>query len=144
MENKNLKNNNNNTVKILSILLGIAFFIILILVGIIVYLLVTAKTCDNEIYIDKEGEIHVNIPTEEKEVTHEQLERAKQEIIANGNYDTDSNGNPLVYWNTDGTKYHINNNCPYLHSTDEIMYGTLEAAFQKGITDACRICIRPR
>ena len=137
------KNDQNNIVKTLSILLGVAFFIILILVGILIYLLATKETCDVEIYKDGNGEIKINVPTPTATpISNEYLTHAKQEIIANGNYDTDSSGEPLVYWNSHGTKYHINKNCQHLHKDEEIMYGTLETSFKKGLTQPCRICIK--
>ncbi len=116
------------------------------MIGILVYVLVTKKTCDIEINNDDNKEIQIKIPIEEKEtITKEKLEMAKQEIIESGNYDVDFDGEIVVYWNTNGTKYHIDKNCPHLHNDNspEIMYGTLKAVFQKGITDPCRICIKP-
>ena len=142
MDNKNNHKSNSNTVKTLSILLGVAVFIIVVLTGIIVYLLVTKETCDIEICEDGGGNIQVQIPaTKEKTITKDQLEAAKQEIIANGNYDVNDNGEPIVYWTKDSTKYHIDKGCGHLNG-DEIYSGTIEAAFQQGLTEACRSCIK--
>ena len=78
-------------------------------------------------------------------VSSEQLAAAKAEILANGNYDTDKDGNPVVYWVTNSKKYHINSECSAINrsnSTGDIYRGTIEAAYQKGLTEPCRICIK--
>ena len=78
-------------------------------------------------------------------VSSEQLQAAKNEILANGNYDTDEKGNPVVYWVEHSKKYHINSNCSAINrsnTSDTIYQGTLEAAYQKGLTEPCRICIK--
>ena len=78
-------------------------------------------------------------------VSSEQLERARQEILANGNYDVDEKGNPVVYWVEHSKKYHINSNCSAINrsnSKGDIYQGTIDAAYQKGLTEPCRICIK--
>ena len=78
-------------------------------------------------------------------VSSEQLEAARQEILANGNYDVDENGNPVVYWLANSRKYHINANCSAINrsnTTDTIYQGTIDAAYEKGLTEPCRICIK--
>ena len=78
-------------------------------------------------------------------ISSEQLEAAKAEILANGNYDVNKDGEPVVYWLEHSKKYHINSNCPAINrsnTSDEIMRGTIEAAYQKGLTEPCRICIK--
>ena len=78
-------------------------------------------------------------------VSSEQLANAKAEILANGNYDTDKDGNPVVYWVANSRKYHINSNCSAINrsnSSSDIFRGTIEAAYQKGLTEPCRICIK--
>ena len=80
-------------------------------------------------------------------VSKEAIEAAKQEVIANGNYDRDAEtGEPIVYWVTNSKKYHINSNCQHINksnnATDEILSGTLEDAFQRGLTEPCRTCIK--
>ena len=78
-------------------------------------------------------------------VSSEQLENARAEILANGNYDVDENGKPIVYWLEHSKKYHINSNCSAINrsnTTDTIYSGTIDAAFQKGLTEPCRICIK--
>ena len=80
-------------------------------------------------------------------VSSEQLEAAKAEVIANGNYDRDEKtGEPIVYWVTNSKKYHINSKCQHINrsnnTSDEIMAGTLEDAFQRGLTEPCRTCIK--
>ncbi len=78
-------------------------------------------------------------------VSSEQLQAAKAEILANGNYDTNDKGEPVVYWVANSKKYHINSSCSAINrsnSTGDIYRGTIEAAYQKGLTEPCRICIK--
>ena len=78
-------------------------------------------------------------------VSSEQLEAARAEILANGNYDTNDAGEPVVYWVQNSKKYHINSNCSAINrsnSTSDIFRGTIDAAYQKGLTEPCRICIK--
>ncbi len=78
-------------------------------------------------------------------VSSEQLEAARAEILANGNYDTNEKGEPVVYWVQNSKKYHINSSCSAINrsnSTSDIFKGTIDAAYQKGLTEPCRICIK--
>ena len=79
-------------------------------------------------------------------ISSEQLEAAKAEILANGGYDTDKDtGEPIVYWVTNSKKYHIRSTCSAINrsnTSDTILAGTIEDAFQKGLTEPCRICIK--
>ena len=78
-------------------------------------------------------------------ISTEQLEAARAEIIANGNYDTNDKGEPVVYWVKNSKKYHINKECSAINrsnSTGDIYRGTIDAAYQKGLTEPCRICIK--
>ncbi len=78
-------------------------------------------------------------------VSKEQLEAARAEILANGNYDTNDKGEPVVYWVQNSKKYHINSGCSAINrsnSTSDIFKGTIDAAYQKGLTEPCRICIK--
>lgn len=81
-------------------------------------------------------------------VSSEQLEAAKAEILAQGadKYDVDpKTKEPIVYWLEHSTKYHINKNCQHINrkgTSDEMKYGTIEAAFQNGLTEPCRTCIK--
>ena len=78
-------------------------------------------------------------------VSSEQLEAARAEILANGNYDTNDKGEPVVYWVKNSKKYHINSNCSAINrsnNTSDIYRGTIDAAYQKGLTEPCRICIK--
>ncbi len=78
-------------------------------------------------------------------VSSEQLEAARQEILANGNYDTNDAGEPVVYWVQNSKKYHINSSCSAINrstNVSDIYRGTIDAAFQKGLTEPCRICIK--
>lgn len=78
-------------------------------------------------------------------ISSEELQAAKAEILANGNYDTNKDGEPVVYWVANSKKYHINSDCPSINrsnSTSDIYRGTIEAAYQKGLTEPCRICIK--
>ncbi len=75
----------------------------------------------------------------------EQLEAARAEILANGNYDTNANGEPVVYWLEHSKKYHINKDCSAINrsnTSDEIKRGTIDAAYEHGLTEPCRICIK--
>jgi len=78
-------------------------------------------------------------------VSSEQLQAAKAEILANGNYDTNDKGEPVVYWVANSKKYHINSKCSAINrsnNTSDIFKGTIDAAYQKGLTEPCRICIK--
>ena len=78
-------------------------------------------------------------------VSSEQLQAAKAEILANGNYDTNDKGEPVVYWVQNSKKYHINKECSAINrsnSKSDIFRGTIDAAYQKGLTEPCRICIK--
>ncbi len=78
-------------------------------------------------------------------VSSEQLESARQEILANGGYDTNDAGDPVVYWLEHSKKYHINSDCPAINrsnTSDTIKRGTIDAAYENGLTEPCRICIK--
>ena len=78
-------------------------------------------------------------------VSKEQLEAARAEILANGNYDVNSKGEPVVYWLEHSKKYHINKDCSAINrsnTSDEIKRGTIDAAYEHGLTEPCRICIK--
>ena len=78
-------------------------------------------------------------------VSSEQLEAARAEILANGNYDTNDKGEPVVYWLEHSKKYHINKDCSAINrsnTSDEIKRGTIDAAYEHGLTEPCRICIK--
>ena len=79
-------------------------------------------------------------------ISSEQLEAAKAEILANGGYDTDKDtGEPIVYWVKNSKKYHIHSTCSAINrsnTSDTILAGTIEDAFQKGLTEPCRLCIK--
>ena len=78
-------------------------------------------------------------------VSSEQLEAARAEILANGNYDKNDAGEPVVYWVQNSKKYHINKECSAINrstNVGDIYRGTIDAAFQKGLTEPCRICIK--
>ncbi len=78
-------------------------------------------------------------------ISSEQLEAARQEILANGNYDVNDAGEPVVYWVKNSKKYHINKECSAINrsnSVGDIYRGTIDAAYQKGLTEPCRICIK--
>jgi len=78
-------------------------------------------------------------------VSSEQLEAARAEILANGNYDVNDKGEPVVYWVQNSKKYHINSSCSAINrsnNTSDIFRGTIDAAYQKGLTEPCRLCIK--
>ena len=80
-------------------------------------------------------------------VSSEQLEAARAEILAQGadKYDVNDAGEPVVYWVQNSKKYHINKECSAINrstNVGDIYRGTIDAAFQKGLTEPCRICIK--
>lgn len=75
-------------------------------------------------------------------VSAEQLQRAEAEVLANGNYDTNDAGEPVVYWAEHSKKYHIDKDCRAFSNSDTVYKGTVKAAYEKGLTDPCRICIK--
>ena len=134
-----MENNEKNKAisKKINVLISISIVIVLLLVAGLVYLL----------FFNGGDKGKDNSPTPTPTVTPIPLSlinAAKEEIIANGNYDTDINGEPIVYWTKDSTKYHININCPQLQGDDTIYSGTVEAAFQRGLTEPCRVCIKKK
>lgn len=74
-------------------------------------------------------------------ISVEQLENAEKEVLATKNFDTDKNGNAVVYWATHSKKYHVDSNCPALKNSETVFQGTVKAAYQKGLTEPCRRCI---
>ena len=74
-------------------------------------------------------------------VSSEQLQRAEQEVLATGNYDVNENGEPVVYWAEHSKKYHVNKDCRAFSNSDTVYKGTVKAAYEKGLTEPCRICI---
>lgn len=67
-------------------------------------------------------------------VSSEQLENARKEVIAEVGVDK-------VYWAKTGKKYHVDPDCPAFSQSEEIYEGTVEDAFERGLTDPCRRCI---
>ena len=74
-------------------------------------------------------------------VSQEQLSRAEQEVLLSGNYDTNEDGEPIVYWAEHSKKYHVDKDCPALQNSENVYFGTVRAAYEKGLTDPCRRCI---
>ena len=66
--------------------------------------------------------------------------------MANGGYEKDENGNDVVFWVKNSKKYHIKHDCPAINNVnnvdDYISSGSLKAAFQHGLTEPCRRCIK--
>ena len=79
-------------------------------------------------------------------VSQEALDRANEEIMANGGYEKDENGNDVVFWVKNSKKYHIKHDCPAINNSnnveDYIRSGSLKTAFQNGLTEPCRRCIK--
>ncbi len=79
-------------------------------------------------------------------ISQEDLQRADAEIMANGGYAKDENGNDVVFWVKNSKKYHIRKDCPAINNVnnveDYIRSGSLKAAFQNGLTEPCRRCIK--
>ncbi len=74
-------------------------------------------------------------------VSVEQLEQAEKEVLATENFDTNKDGEAVVYWATHSKKYHVDKNCPALQNSDDIFMGTVKAAYEKNLTEPCRRCI---
>ena len=78
-------------------------------------------------------------------VSKEQLANAKAEILATGDYETNENGEIVVYWLPHSTKYHLHSTCTHLNragTSSEIIRGTLEQAYAEGLTEPCRTEIK--
>lgn len=79
-------------------------------------------------------------------ISQEDLQRADAEIMANGGYAKDDDGNDVVFWVKNSKKYHIRKDCPAINNSnnveDFIRSGSLKAAFQNGLTEPCRRCIK--
>ncbi len=78
-------------------------------------------------------------------VSIEDLQHAKEEIIANGDYETNDKGEIVVYWLPHSTKYHLHSTCTHLNragTSSEITRGTLEQAYAEGLTEPCRTEIK--
>ncbi|MBR4178138.1 MAG: hypothetical protein IKR57_02175 [Bacilli bacterium] len=74
-------------------------------------------------------------------VSSEQLERAQKEVLATGNYDTNEDGEAIVYWAEHSKKYHVDKDCPALQNSENVYFGTVKAAYEKKLTEPCRRCI---
>lgn len=74
-------------------------------------------------------------------ISQEQLAIAEQEVLASGNYDTNDAGEPIVYWAEHSKKYHVDKDCPALQNSENVYFGTVKAAYEKGLTEPCRRCI---
>ena len=74
-------------------------------------------------------------------VSMEQVEHAQREVEAMGNFDTNADGQAIVYWAQHSKKYHVDKNCPALQNSENVFYGTVKAAYEKGLTEPCRRCI---
>ena len=78
-------------------------------------------------------------------VSKEDIEHAKAEILANGDYETNDDGEIVVYWLPHSTKYHLHSTCTHLNragTSNEITRGTLEQAYAEGLTEPCRTEIK--
>ena len=74
-------------------------------------------------------------------ISSEQLDRAQQEVLATGKYDTNEDGEAIVYWAEHSKKYHVDKDCPALQNSENVYFGTVKAAYEKGLTEPCRRCI---
>ena len=74
-------------------------------------------------------------------VSAEQVERAQKEVLASDHYDTNEDGDPIVYWAEHSKKYHVDKDCPALQNSENVYFGTVKAAYEKGLTEPCRRCI---
>ena len=74
-------------------------------------------------------------------VSEESLAHAEAEVLASGNYDTNEDGEAIVYWAEHSKKYHVDKDCPALQNSENVYFGTVRAAYEKGLTEPCRRCI---
>lgn len=74
-------------------------------------------------------------------ISQEQLDKAQREVLATGNYDTNADGEAVVYWAEHSKKYHVDKDCPALQNSEKVYRGTVKAAYEKNLTDPCRRCI---
>ena len=74
-------------------------------------------------------------------ISVEQLDKAEKEVLATENFDTNADGEAVVYWATHSKKYHVDKNCPALKNSDDVFMGTVKAAYEKHLTEPCRRCI---
>lgn len=74
-------------------------------------------------------------------VSMEQVEKAQQEVLATVNYDVNEDGEAIVYWAEHSKKYHVDKDCPALQNSENVYFGTVKAAYEKGLTEPCRRCI---
>lgn len=74
-------------------------------------------------------------------ISVEQLDKAEKEVLATENFDTNEDGEAVVYWATHSKKYHVDKDCPALKNSDSIFMGTVKAAYEKHLTEPCRRCI---
>ena len=78
-------------------------------------------------------------------VSKEDIANAKAEILATGDYETNENGEIVVYWLPHSTKYHLHSTCTHLNragTSSEITRGTLEQAYAEGLREPCRTEIK--
>jgi hypothetical protein len=74
-------------------------------------------------------------------VSIEQLDRAEKEVLATEKFDTNADGEAVVYWAKHSKKYHVDKDCPALKNSDDVFMGTVKAAYEKNLTEPCRRCI---
>ncbi len=74
-------------------------------------------------------------------VSIEQLDKAEKEVLATENFDTNEDGEAVVYWAQHSKKYHVDKDCPALQNSEKVFKGTVKAAYEKNLTDPCRRCI---
>lgn len=74
-------------------------------------------------------------------VSVEQLDKAEKEVLATEKFDTNADGEAVVYWAKHSKKYHVDKNCPALQNSEQVFMGTVKAAYEKNLTEPCRRCI---
>ena len=80
-----------------------------------------------------------NVVNEAKDLIKEKLKKAKAEVDAASGYQNED-GDPVVYWASNGKKYHSDPDCPAFSYSETVYEGTIEDAFERGL-DPCRRCI---
>lgn len=68
-------------------------------------------------------------------VSAEQLAKAKQDVLL-------VNPDGKVYYTEHGKKYHVSADCQHLQNSETVIHGTIEQAYEHGITELCKTCYK--
>jgi len=77
-----------------------------------------------------------------KQLSSEELESLKNKVAETTAipYETNIDGEVIVFWTSGGTVYHYNRDCSSLARSTTIESGTIEDAVAKGKTKPCSRC----